>query len=101
MVKVLVLFGMPLDKEVFDLHFEETHYPLIEKLPDLQASRINYVAGVVTGEAPYYRIVELEFSSEETMQKGLNSRSGQLMAQDFSNFASGGVTILLCQTQNR
>ncbi len=99
MVKVLVLFGPPLDKESFDSYFKHTHLPLIAKLPNLQASRTNFVAGAVTGENTYHLIVELEFSSEEEMQNGLNSESGQIMARDFSNFASGGVTVLPCQTQ--
>jgi len=57
------------------------------------------VAGAVTGENTYHLTVELELSSEEEMQNGLNSESGQIMARDFSNFASGGVTVLPCQTQ--
>lgn len=100
MVKVLVLFGPPLDIESFDFYFKHTHLPLIAKLPDLQASRTNFVAGAVTGENPYHLIVELEFSSEEEMQNGLNSESGQIMARDFGNFASGGVTVLPCRTQD-
>ena len=100
MVKVMVLFGTPMVKESFDLYFEQTHCGLMAKLPKLQASSINYVAGAVTGEAPYYVIVELEFNTEAEMQNGLNSKSGQLMARDYSNFASGGVTVLLCHTMD-
>ena len=100
MVKVLLLFGKPVDREAFDHYFEQTHRPLLAKLPDLGALRINHVAGAVTGESPFYLIVELEFSSEEAMQIGLNSDLGQTMAKDFSNFASGGITVLLCQSQD-
>jgi hypothetical protein len=32
------------------------------------------------------------------MQEGLNSKIGQKMASDFNKFASGGVTILFCQS---
>jgi hypothetical protein len=46
-----------------------------------------------------YLVVELEFSSEKMMRNGLNSELGQTMAKDFSNFASGGVTVLLCHSQ--
>ena len=96
----MVLFGTPMEKETFDLHFQKTHCPLIAKLPKLQASSINYVAGAVIGESPYYIIVELEFNTEQDMQNGRNSKFGQLMARDYSNFASGGVTVLFCNTQN-
>jgi hypothetical protein len=43
-------------------------------------------------------IVELHFSSQEAMQEGLNSKIGQKMAGDFKRFASGGVSILFCQS---
>ncbi len=99
MVKVMLLFGKPMDRAGFDHYFEQTHRPLLAKLPDLKVLRINHVAGAVTGESPFYLIVELEFSSEEVMRTGLNSELGQTMAKDFSNFASGGVTVLLCHSQ--
>ena len=98
MVKVLLLFGQPLDREAFNRYFERTHRPLLATLPDLEALRVNQVAGAVTGESPFCLIIELEFSSEESMQTGLNSESGRTMAKDFSNFASGGVTVLLCNS---
>jgi uncharacterized protein (TIGR02118 family) len=98
MVKVLLLFGQPLDREAFNRYFERTHRPLLATLPDLEALRVNQVAGAVTGESPFSLIIELEFSSEESMQTGLNSESGQTMARDFSDFASGGVTVLLCNS---
>ena len=97
-VKVLILFGYPIDQEIFDHYFEQNHRKLIEQIPNFQASRINHVAGAVTGENPFYCIVELEFNTEKDMRESLNSESGQLMASDFSNFASGGVSVLLCQT---
>jgi uncharacterized protein (TIGR02118 family) len=97
-VKVLILFGYPIDQEIFDHYFEQNHRKLIEQIPNLQASKINHVAGAVTGESPFYCIVELEFNTEKDMRESLNSESGQLMASDFSNFASGGVSVLLCQT---
>lgn len=97
-VKVLILFGHPIDQEIFDHYFDQNHRKLIEQIPNLQASQINHVAGAVTGENPFYCIVELEFNTEKDMREGLNSKSGQLMASDFSNFASGGVSVLLCQT---
>ena len=99
MVKVLLLFGKPRDQVGFDNYFEQTHRPLLSKLPDLEVLRINHVAVAVTGESPFYRIVELEFRTEEAMQNGLNSEIGQTMAQDFGSFASGGVTVLLCHSQ--
>jgi uncharacterized protein (TIGR02118 family) len=98
MVNVLLLFGNPVDRAAFNDYFERTHRPLLAGLPELEAFRTNQVAGAIKGDSPFYLIVELEFSSEEVMRYSLNSESGRSMAQDFSNFASGGVTVLLCHS---
>ena len=96
MVKVLILFGNPVDTPLFEQHFERVHRPLLAEIPELQAVQINKVAGAVVGESSFHLVVELQFLSEEAMQEGLNSDQGQTMARDLANFASGGVTILLC-----
>lgn len=100
MVNVLLLFGSPVDRQAFNDYFERTHRPLLVGLPELETLRINHVAGAITGESPFHLIIELNFSNEEAMRNSLNSESGQTMAQDFSNFASGGVTVLLCNSQD-
>ena len=95
MVKVLVLFGIPNDTDSFDRYFENTHCPLLKKIPALEAIGINVVEGAMTGESDVYRIVELQFASESAMQEGLNSEAGQTMARDYGDFATGGVTVLV------
>ena len=98
MVKVLVLFGNPIDPQAFDRHFEQLHQPLLAEVPGLDELHINRVSGAAKGDSPFYLIAELWFASEEAMQGGLNSELGQRMAQDFGSFASGGVTVLFCQS---
>ena len=100
MVKVLILFGHPVDLTKFDYYFDQEHRKIISTIPNLQSSKIDYVAGDVVGTNATYRIVELVFDTENDMQEGLNSKSGQLMASDYSNFATGGVSVLLCQTSD-
>ncbi len=98
MVKVLLLFGKPVDTESFDQHFEQSHRSMLTEIPNLKELQINRVAGAVTGDSPFHLVAELQFASEEAMQEGLNSEAGKKMARDFGKFASGGVTILLCQS---
>ena len=93
-VKTLVLFGMPLDREAFDQHFIQHHHPLLRQIDNVQQVVVNRIAGAAIGESPFYVLVELQFTSEEAMQQGLNSESGQAMAGDLTNFASGGATVL-------
>ncbi len=96
MFKVLLLYGIPIDKTSFDRHFEETHRRFLAAIPNVEAVQVSRVAGSIAGASPFHIVVELEFATEKTLQDGLNSESGQTMARDFARFASGGVTILFC-----
>jgi len=96
MVKALLLFGNPVDRLGFDEYFEKTNLPLLIQIPKVNNVLINRVAGAAIGDSSFYIIVELQFSSEEAMQEGLNSKIGQKIGGDFKNFASGGVTVLFC-----
>ena len=98
MVTVMVLFGPPRDETAFDSYFEQTHRPLLSRLPNLEQVIIHRVAGAATGTSPYRLIVELQYPSDAAMQDSLNGTGGQAMARDFQMFASGGVTILFCQS---
>ncbi len=98
MIKVLLLFGNPIDKINFDEHFEKTTLPLLVQVPRVDNVQINRVAGAAIGDSSFHMIVELHFASQKAMQEGLNSKIGQEMAGDFKNFASGGVTILFCHS---
>jgi uncharacterized protein (TIGR02118 family) len=93
-VKLLVLYGRPVEDERFDRHFEQIHLPLLSRLPNLEAVQINADSAEFGADAPFHRVVELQFATEELMQEGLNSELGQLMARDLGSFASGGVSVL-------
>jgi len=100
MVKVLILFGIPEDAGKFDEYFEATHRALLKALPGVHQLIINRVLGVATGDLPYHLIVEIHFQNEEQMQSTLNSEPGQAMARDYSKFATGGATVLFCQSHS-
>jgi uncharacterized protein (TIGR02118 family) len=98
MINVLLLFGEPVDQAAFDTHFAQVHRPMLTDLPGLEGYRVNEVAAASSGPRPYRLVLELQFPTQEAMQEGLNSDSGQAMARDYSHFASGGVTILFCES---
>ena len=57
MVTVLLLFGSPRDETAFDSYFEETHRPLLNRLPNIEQIIVHRVAGAATGTSPYHVIV--------------------------------------------
>ena len=52
------------------------------------------------GEKPfYYRMAEFWYRNMESMQESMNSPEGQAAAGDLSNFATGGVTLLVGEVE--
>ncbi len=98
MVKVVVLFGHPVDRSAFEQHFEEVYRPLLIRVPELEALDVYIVSGAAVGDSPFHLVVELQFPSEKSMQTGLNSDVGRAMASELGQFASGGATVLFCNS---
>ncbi|HEX2076232.1 MAG TPA: EthD family reductase [Longimicrobium sp.] len=100
MAKLVSLFNPPADADAFARHLTGTHIPLAKKIPglrSLEASR----GPVMTpeGPAPYHLVGVLSFDSMDDLQAGLGSPEGQAAAADIANFATGGVTVLVFDSE--
>jgi len=93
MVKVSVLYGPPEDPAAFEEHYANTHLPLAAKMPKVA----RFEASKVIGDAPYYRIAELWFDSQEDLRAAMGSDEGQATTADIPKFASGGATVVISQ----
>lgn len=100
MVKLTVLYGHPDDPAAFEEYYENTHMPMVPKMPNLLRFETGKVVGTPEGgELPYYRIAELWFESMEQMQQSLSTPEGQAPPADLPNFATGGVTIFISEVE--
>jgi uncharacterized protein (TIGR02118 family) len=100
MFKLTVLYGHPTGPNAFERYYAETHLPLAEKIPGLQRFEIARVVGTPDGSpAPYYRLADLYFESQEKLQAGMASPEGQAAVADLANFATGGVTVLISEVR--
>jgi uncharacterized protein (TIGR02118 family) len=98
MVRVTALYGHPQNPDTFEEHYANTHTPLVLKIPNLQRfDRGKVIATPDGSEPPYYRVADIWFESMDQMQSGLGSTEGQEATQDLQNFATGGVTLLICE----
>jgi uncharacterized protein (TIGR02118 family) len=96
MVKVTVLYGPPADPAAFEDHYANTHVPLAAKMPNVRRFEASRVIGTPDGgDPPYYRLAELWFDSQESLQEAMGSPEGQATVADISNFATGGATVLV------
>lgn len=96
MLKVTVLYGHPVSPESFETYYTQTHFPLVAKVQGIIKSEYTKFWPNADGTDPaYYRMAELYFPGPGEMQETMGSPEGQSMAGDLSNFATGGVTILV------
>jgi uncharacterized protein (TIGR02118 family) len=99
MAHVLVLYNAPADPAAFDRYYHEPHIPLARKIPGLRSGVISSgPVQAIGGTAPYL-VVILRFDSLADLKAALASPEGQAAAADLSNFATGGATLLIYDSQ--
>lgn len=91
--QLTVLYAQPDDPAAFDAYYEQTHVPLVEKLPGLESFTASKPAYGPGGQAPeVYFIAELRFADKATFGSAMSSEEGKAIAADVANFASGRAT---------
>lgn len=100
MAKLVSLYNPPADAAAFDQYVTGTHIPLAKKIPGLRSLETNR-GPVMTPEGPssYHLVGILSFDSMDDLQAGLASPEGQATAADLANFATGGVTVLVFDSE--
>ena len=100
MVKLQVLYGHPKDPAAFEAYYRDPHTPIAVKVPGLRRFEASKVLGAPGGGQPaYYRTADLYFDDMNALQAALSSPEGQAAANDIANFATGGVTLMVVETQ--
>ena len=98
MVKLTVLYGTPTDPAAFDAYYFGTHVPVAEKIPGLKRNEVSKASSNPDGSAPpFYLQAELYFDSPEALMGALGSDEGQAAAADVAKFATGSVTMTICE----
>jgi uncharacterized protein (TIGR02118 family) len=100
MIKVTVLYGNPTDSIAFENYYANTHLPIAAKMSGHEKLELTKFMNAADGKKPpYYRMAEFWYKNLETMQKAMGSPEGQATAGDLSNFATGGVTLLVGEVE--
>jgi uncharacterized protein (TIGR02118 family) len=96
MIKVTVLYGHPEDPEAFETYYKNKHLPLVDQVDAISKLEITKISSGPGGSASEtFLMAELYFDSQTAMQEAMESPEGQAMADDLTNFATGGVKILI------
>jgi uncharacterized protein (TIGR02118 family) len=95
-VKLVVMYTQPADPAGFDDHYFGVHMPLVAKLPGLLRAETGKVTAALDGvEQTYYRITELYFADQASMEAALGSPEGGETAKDYGQIAPPGSRLLV------
>lgn len=101
MIKATLLYGHPVDPDVFEKYYVETHLPIAAQMKGVtKLALTKFLSAPDGGKAAYYRMAELFFEDPQQLQETMNSPEGQAAAADLANFATGGVTMIIGQEEN-
>ena len=94
MVKFMILFRDPIDLDAFENRYND-FLALVERIPDIERRQVINVIGSSQGKAPYYRILEIYFATQDQMQAALLTRSGQEAGMELGKFPRGSFDTML------
>ena len=98
--QIIALYGEPDDAALFHRYYRDTHVPLAKQLPGL--IRYELSTGAVSdfgGTSPYFMVATLTFGAKKDIHAAMISEIGEAVAADLKNFATGGVTVLIMESE--
>src|SRR5262245_54995934 len=100
MASLVVLYKTPKDTAAFDKYYFDTHAPLAKKLPGARTRDVSKrMVASPARPSDVHLVALLQFDSLAAIQQALTTPEGQAAAGDLSNFASGGVDLLMFDTR--
>jgi uncharacterized protein (TIGR02118 family) len=90
-VKLVVLYTQPEDTDTFDRHYFDIHLPQVHKIPGLRRTETGrFISAPDGGEQTFYRVAELYFPDQATMDAGFASDEWKATAADYAQIAPPG-----------
>src|SRR5205814_6772019 len=90
--------GHPAGPAEFDRYYRDVHTPLVQRIPGVRNIRFGRVLRTNdSAPAPYYLVSEVYFDDAAALEAAQATPEMTAALADVPNFASGGVTIMLCE----
>lgn len=96
MVKLMIMFKHPTDVDRFEAGYVKS-LALLEKMTGIQRQQANIVLGNPMnpeGHSPYYRILELYFEDQTSLDKAMRSPEGVAAGQSLMQYAGDIVEVM-------
>ena len=100
MIKLVALFKRPEDVEAFDVHYEQSHAPLMRKVPGLERMEVTRNIKAFRGEPEYYLVAEMYFPDQETFDAAMASDENRAAGKDLMGFARDYVTMFYGEVES-
>lgn len=100
-MRIVSLHGHPDDPAEFDRYYREVHTPLVQRIPGVRDIRFGRVLGTRDGAPPpYYVVSDVYFDDAAALEAAQATLEMAAALADVPNFATGGVTIMLCEYED-
>jgi uncharacterized protein (TIGR02118 family) len=87
-VRFIILWkNPPTDLEAFERHYRDVHIPLAKKMAGLRRYTLSRNPTAVRGDAPHYRIAELDWDDMDSLRRAYESPEGRATAEDVAALA--------------
>ncbi len=101
MTRIVSLHGFPTDPEAFDRYYREIHTPLVQRIPGVRNVRLGRVVRMEDGSrAPFYLVSDVYFDTSEALVAAQETPEMAAALADLPRFATGGVTIMICEYED-
>src|SRR6059036_3126767 len=101
MMRIVSLHGQPRDPAEFDCYYRDVHTPLVQRIPGVRNIRYGRVLGANDdAPPPYYLVSDVYFDDAGSLEAARRTPEMAAALADVPNFASGGVTIMLCEYED-
>lgn len=85
MIKFVIMFREPDDMAEFENAYND-FLALVERMPDIKRRQVVHVLGSPMGKAPYHRLLEIYFDTEDILKASLMSKAGQEAGNELARF---------------
>jgi uncharacterized protein (TIGR02118 family) len=101
LTRIVSLHGHPDDPAKFERYYRDVHTPLVQRIPGVRNIRFGRVTGTSDNSpSPYYLVSDVYFEDAAALEAAEGTPEMAAALADVPNFATGGVTIMLCEYED-
>lgn len=96
MIKLTVLYQEPANKQAFEM-FYTANLALMERIPNVIRREVSHVFGAPDSNPAYYRMLELYFEDNDTLDAAMRSEAGVNAGQHLMSQAAQISTLFFSE----